>query len=172
MNNIARQFRYDLPLFFILKLTNWLPDNLACLRMRGKLASPFLGSCGKNLTLGRNISFYNPANIHIGRDVYIAYGCWFLGVGKLQIGNEVLFGPYVVISPGNHTKVNGSFRFGEPVFKNIKIGNGSWIGAHVSILLGAEVGEGSVIAANSVLNMITECHSLYAGLPAKFIKKV
>jgi hypothetical protein len=51
--------------------TNWLPDNLIFLRLRGKLASPFFKSCGKRIGLGRNLTFYNPSIISIGNDDYI-----------------------------------------------------------------------------------------------------
>jgi maltose O-acetyltransferase len=54
----------------------------------------------------------------------------------------------------------------------IQIGKGSWIGAHTTLVIGAKVGKGTLIAANSVLNIVIEDFSLYGGVPAKFIKKV
>jgi acetyltransferase-like isoleucine patch superfamily enzyme len=167
-----KNFRYSVPLHFILLLTNWLPDNVLFLKLRGRLARPFFKSCGSRLAIGRNVTFYNPSNIEIGDDVYIAYGCWFIGAGKLMIEDEVLFGPYVIISPANHTKIKGSFRNGPPVVGDIKIGKGSWIGAHCTIVLGGIVGEGTLLAANSVLNRETKNNSLYGGVPANFIKNL
>jgi acetyltransferase-like isoleucine patch superfamily enzyme len=166
-----RLIRYDLPLHFILLLSNWLPDNVVFIRFRGRLARPFFKSCGQRLGIGRNVTFYDPSLIEIGNDVYIAYGSWFLGSGGIVIEDEVLFAPYVVVSTGNHTKINDSFRFGPSKEKKIIIKKGSWIGAHVSLLIGSEVGSGVVIGANSVLNIFTEDNALYAGAPAKFIKK-
>jgi maltose O-acetyltransferase len=172
MNKIYKLIRYDWPLHFILILSNWLPDNIFFLSLRGKLASPFFKKCGSNLLLGRNITFYNPSSIELGNSIYIAYGCWFLGVNSLIINDEVLFGPYVIISPGNHTNLNGSFRFGLPTSKKMTIGKGAWIGGHVCLLEGANVGRGVLIAANSSLNKTTEDHALYAGNPAKFVKNI
>jgi maltose O-acetyltransferase len=140
--------------------------------LRGRVASPFFKKCGRNLILGRNVTFYNPSQIELGNSIYIAYGCWFLGANSLTIEDEVLFGPYVVISPGNHTKLNDSYRFGLPTSKKMNIGKGSWIGAHVSLLEGANIGKGTLIAANSALNTTTENHALYAGTPAKFVKYI
>ena len=167
-NNI----RYLWPLHLILFFTNWLPDNVIFMKLRGWLSSFFFKKCGKNLMIGRNVTFYNPSKIEIGNSVYIAYGCWFLGAAQLIIEDEVMFGPYVVISPGNHTKVQGAFRNGPPVFQDITIGKGSWIGAHTTLVMGANVGKGSLIAANSVLNKQTETDSLYGGAPAKFLKNI
>jgi maltose O-acetyltransferase len=167
-----KNFRYNWPLHFVLLITNWWPDNVLFIKLRGRLARPFFKSCGPRLALGRNITFYNPSNIEIGDNVYIAYGCWFLGAGNLKIEDEVLFGPYVVISPGNHTKIKGSFRNGPAEVSDVTIGKGSWIGAHCTIVPGSGVGEGALLAANSVLNKQTENNSLYGGVPAKFIKNL
>ncbi|MCO5259133.1 MAG: hypothetical protein M9916_03230 [Crocinitomicaceae bacterium] len=57
MTNLIRLLRYDWPLHFVLLLTNWLPDNVVFLRLRGYLAHFFFLSCGKNLRLGRNLTF-------------------------------------------------------------------------------------------------------------------
>jgi maltose O-acetyltransferase len=169
---MKNNLRYLLPLHFILWFTNWFPDNVIFLRIRGYLVRFFFKKCGRDLRIGRNVTFYNPSNIEIGNSVYIAYGCWFLGAGNLKIEDEVIFGPYVVISPGNHTKINGSFRNGPPEVSDITIGYGSWIGAHCTLVLGSNLGKGTLLAANSVLNKHTENDSLYGGVPAKFIKNI
>ncbi len=165
-----RLLRYDLPLHFVLRLTNWLPDNVKFIRLRGRLARPFFKSCGKRLGLGRNITFYNPSNIEIGDDVYIAYGCWFNGSGGIKIDSEVLFGPYGVIVTSNHTLSDKSYRFGVPVKAPISIGKGAWIAAHVTILAGTKIGEGALIAANSVVSKEVDDLTIMGGVPAKKIK--
>ena len=116
MSKIFRLFRYDWPLHFILLLTNWMPDNVFVIRLRGKLASPFFKKCGKKLGIGRGVTFYNPSQIEIGDWVYIAYGCWLQGSFGIKISDEVLFGPYVVVATSNHTRQEGSWRFGPPSF--------------------------------------------------------
>lgn len=172
MSKIHRLLRFDWPLHFILIITNWLPDNVFFINLRGRLARPFFKKCGVNLGIGRNVTFYNPSKIEIGNSVYIAYGCWFLGAANLVIEDHVMFGPYVVISPGNHTKNDGAFRNGIPKFSDITIGRGSWIGAHCTIVLGGNVGKGTLIGANSLLNIHAENDSLYGGVPAKFIRNI
>lgn len=165
-----RSIRYDLPLHFVLLVTNWLPDNVVFLRLRGFLASFFFKRCGKNLRLGRNISFYQPSKITIGDNVYIAYGNWFSAGGKLEIGDEVIFGPKSNISTSNHTRLNNSFRYGPPVLDSIKIGKGVWIAGNCTITAGTDIGAGALIAANSVAKGSIEANCLYAGAPAKKIK--
>lgn len=163
--------RYDWPLHFVLLLTNWLPDNVFSLKLRGFLASPFFGKCGRNLRLGRGITFYNPRNIEIGRDVYIAKGCWLLGSSSIVIESEVMFGPYCVVVTGNHSSINGSYRYG-PIcdLKPVRIGFGSWVSAHCTILPGVQIGKNGLLAANSTLNVNIEANCIYGGVPARRLK--
>lgn len=172
MHGLIRNLRYDWPLHFVLLLTNWLPDNVLFLRLRGWLARPFLGSCGANFRLGRNNTFYNPAAIHIGRDVYIAHGCWFMGGAQIQVGDEVLFGPYCVVVSSNHTRLDGSFRYGEPDKLPISIGRGCWVAAHVTITGGSRIGDGALIAAGAVVAGEFPPDAMIGGVPARVLKGV
>jgi maltose O-acetyltransferase len=172
MNKLFRNLRYDWPLHFILVMTNWLPDNVVFLRLRGWLARPFLGSCGADLRIGRNVTFYNPRLISFGAHVYVANGCIFLAVEQIKVEDEVMFGPYVVLAAGNHGRAGNSYRFGNSVREPISIGRGTWVAAHACVLAGAQIGEGCVVAAGAVvLRGKYPDHTLLAGVPAR-VKKV
>jgi len=170
MNKLYRLLRFDWPLHFVLLFTNWLPDNVIFLRLRGWLASHFLGSCGRNLRLGRNITFYNPSKIVFGNDIYIAYGCWFNAGEVIELGNEIQLGPYCVIVSSDHTLSGKSFRYSEPKKQPIKIGDGSWLGTHVVVTAGSTIGKGSAIGAGAVVLDDVPDSSLSGGIPAKIIK--
>lgn len=172
MHRIKRILRYELPLFLVLLLTAWLPDLVIILRLRGYLAHFFLGACGNDFRLGRNVTFYNPQNIHIGNHVYIAYGNWFSAGERIIIGDEVIVGPYCIFASSNHTKVDGSFRYGTPEKKAIEVGRGSWIAGQCSVLAGSKIGKGTLVAANSVVNGNVESDMMCAGSPARSIKKI
>lgn len=167
---IRKLIRYDWPLHFILLFTNWLPDNVMVLRFRGFISSFFFGKCGKDLRLGRGITFYNPSNIYLGDNIYIALGCWFSASDLIEINNEVMVGPYCIFSSSNHTRVNSSYRYGKPNKAPIYIGNGSWLGGHCAILKGVSVGKGVVVGANTVINKSIPDNSFFAGNPGKVIK--
>lgn len=63
-------------------------------------------------------------------------------------------------------------RAGKDVKKGIKIGNGCWIGARVTILPGVEIKEGCVIASGAVVTSVCEPNGLYGGVPARRIKNL
>lgn len=172
MKKMYRLWRYDWPMHLALLIANWLPDNVVFHRLRGWLARHFLGSCGPNLRLGRNITFYNPSKIHLGKDVYIAYGCWFMAGEDIYVGDEVIFGPYCVVVSSEHQIVDQSFRYGESKIAKVVIGRGSWIAAHVTVAAGTEIGEGTLIGANAVVSTNIPKGVLAGGIPAKVIKEL
>lgn len=173
MNKLYRLVRYDLPLHFVLVITNFFPDSVIFLRLRGALASPFFQACAGNLRLGRSLTFYNPSNIRIGKDVYIAYGCWFMAGGAIiVVEDEVLFGPYCVVTTSTHTRLQGAFRHGIPTTSNVKIGRGSWIASHVTVASGVEIGAGALVAAASVVTSNVSSDSMVGGAPARFIREL
>lgn len=167
LDRLRRCIRHDWPTHFFLVFTNWLPDNGPFLRLRGMLVSPFLGSAGRNLRLARNVVIYNPACLHVGNDVYIAHGCWFGAITDIFIEDEVIFGPYCVVISSNHTRMNGSYRYGDVQVDAIKVKRGAWIAAHTVITAGSEIGSGTLVAANSVVVGKLPDHVLVAGSPAK-----
>ncbi len=165
MNKYLRLFRYDWPMHFVLLITNWLPDNVFFVRLRGGMARPFFKKCGPKLGLGRNIVFYNPSQIEIGRDVYIAYGCWFSASNGVKIEDEVIFGPHNVVATSNHTRLKGSFRWGKPKGGTVTFEKGCWVGGNCAVLAGSTVGHGSVVAANTTVSGNVPANVVFAGNP-------
>jgi acetyltransferase-like isoleucine patch superfamily enzyme len=166
---LGYQFRYILPLWLVQFLTNWLPENRISIRLRGLLVSPFLGQCGKNLTLARGVTFLNPHGIRLGDDVYIATGCWLDGIGGLMIEDQVQLSPYVVITTSSHCFKDNSARFGGSRAASVRIGRGSWLASHVTVAAGTAVGSGTIVGANAVVSKDIPDNVFAAGLPARVI---
>lgn len=61
-------------------------------------------------------------------------------------------------------------RAGKRIAGDIHIGDGSWIGANVTILPNVTIGKGCVVAAGSLVNKDCLDNCMYAGVPAKRIK--
>lgn len=168
LKEVRYQCRYALPLWFVQLLTNWLPENRITIRIRGALARPFLGKCGKNLQLARDVTFLNPAGIKLGDDIYVATGCWVDGLGGLEIEDQVKISPYVVIATTSHCFKDDSVRFGGSRRRSVKIGKGTWVAAHV-VITGAKIGSGAIVGANSVVTRDLPDNVFAAGTPAKVI---
>jgi len=98
---------------------------------------------------------------------------------NIIIGDNVLIASDVYISDHTHGSYNFEFQNSpetlvnnrELVSKKITICNNVWIGEKTCILPGVTIGENSIIGALSLVNKNIPPNSMYAGIPAKCIKK-
>lgn len=90
----------------------------------------------------------------------------------VTIGNRVLVAPNVSIYTAGHPvhpagRASG-YEYGQPV----TIGNDVWIGGSSTILPGASIGDGSVIAAGSVVTKDIPAMVIAAGNPCRVIRPI
>ncbi|MEW6664891.1 MAG: acyltransferase [Thermodesulfobacteriota bacterium] len=170
LGRILLFLRYELPLWMIALLTNWLPEFTPACRLRGFLSRPFLGRCGKNFAYGARVRFLAPWGIEVGKDVYVASGCWLSGGAKLVLEDEILIGPYSIIATGSHRMKGESFRFAGFDRQPVWIGRGTWIGAHVLVTPGVRIGKANLISGAAVVTKSTPDHVMMAGVPARVIR--
>jgi maltose O-acetyltransferase len=161
--------RYDIPLWLIGLLTNWLHDNRITIRIRGALFRPFIYKCGKNLNIAKGVQLKSTHKLNVGDNVYIASGVWLNAMGGMVIENEVIIGPYAVISTGIHRFKNNSVRFGGTQMRQVTIGRGTWIAAHVMVKAGVTIGAGVLVAGNSSVTKDMPDNVIVGGVPAKII---
>lgn len=166
---VKHQLRWALPLRAVQLATSWFPDNSVALRVRGALARPFIRKCGRGFQLGRDVTLLNTYALEVGDNVYVAKGAWLNAMGGLQLSDEVVIGPYVVISTLQHVFKDGSVRFGGSIARSVRIGKGSWLAAHASVKCGVSVGEGALVAANSCVVKDVEPRTVVGGVPASTI---
>lgn len=101
-------------------------------------------------------------------------------IDKLHIGDYVCIGAEaVILMGGNHTHRADWFclypfmEYIEEAYQgkgNTHLGDGCWIGMRAMIMPGVKIGEGAIIAANSVVTRDVEPYSIVGGAPAKHIK--
>lgn len=135
---------------------------------------------GKNFHAGRSVFLWARKNIIIGDNFYI--GKFSIIETDAEIGNDVLIANFVsLIGRYDHNfhEVGSTIRFSEQIRNvdyswkglnsKIVIGDDVWIGLGSIILSGVKIGEGSIIAAGSVVTKDVEPYSIYGGNPAKKI---
>ncbi len=125
-----------------------------------------------------------PAFLNFPRGSLEIRGLFFAGRGlylstneycSVEIGDRVTIGPDVKILGGNHKMdyTGGhiwDFHNDNPVPSVIVIGAGAWIGANTVILDGAEIGEGCVVGAGSVVTGRLPPWTVAGGVPARKIR--
>lgn len=150
----------------VMKLTGLLPDFKFVMRVRGFLLRPCFCKCGRNFQICSNAMIVHTASVSVGNNVYIAYGCWIQGVGRVTLEDEVMLGPYTVIASSDHLKKGGSFRFGGGRDMPVVMRRGSWTGAHVVVTAGVTVGAGAACAAGAVVTRDVPDDTVVGGVPA------
>lgn len=112
------------------------------------------------------------SKVSLGNRVYFNINCTILDGGLVTLGDDCLIGPNVQLITINHD-LNPTKRLDKTNYaSDINIGNNVWIGAGAIVLPGVTVGDGAVIAAGSIANRDIPDNTLYAGNPAKMIKRL
>jgi acetyltransferase-like isoleucine patch superfamily enzyme len=86
-----------------------------------------------------------------------------------RVGADALLSPGVVLVAGNHT-THGPGPVRDLGFEelDVEVGAGAWVGAH-AVIVGKTVGEGAVVAANSVVLDDVPPYAIVAGSPARVV---
>ena len=137
----------------------------------------FTPKMGKNIYLAENATIIG--DVIIGDDCSIWFNTVLRGdVNSIRIGNRVNVQDGTVIHTlyqKSQSIIGDDVSIGHnAIIHGAKIENGALIGMGAIVLDHAVVGEGAIIAAGSVVLSGTQVEpgSIYAGVPAKFVKKV
>jgi len=137
----------------------------------------FTPQIGKNVFLAESATIIG--DVIIGNDCSIWYNAVLRGdVNSIRIGNRVNIQDGSVIHTLYEKSVaiiNDDVSIGHNVtIHGATIETGALIGIGAVVLDHAVVGEGAIIAAGSVVlsGTVVEAGAIYAGTPAKFVKKV
>ena len=118
------------------------------------------------LTIGRSAQLSDQVHI----------GCLYL----VSLGDHLLVGSRVLISDHTHGCYRGA-EASDPATPPaqralhsagpVRVGNNVWLGDGVAVLAGADIGDGCVIGANSVVTGALPAGSMAVGAPARAIRR-
>ncbi len=111
--------------------------------------------------------------VSIGERCIIGRGSHIVGHWSIEIGDDIQTGPYVYITDQNHTYTDPVQPIGQqwPTEAAVRIGSGSWLGANVVVLPGAQIGEHVVVAAGAVVRGTIPDRCVVGGVPARIIRR-
>lgn len=109
----------------------------------------------------------------IGEHCYLNPGTTIYSGSGVRLGDYVLVGPGCVIAPANHAFSRSDIPIRHQGFMpsrgGVVIEDDVWLGAHCTLLDGARIGRGAIIAAGAVVHGEVEPYAIYGGVPAKKI---
>jgi acetyltransferase-like isoleucine patch superfamily enzyme len=113
--------------------------------------------------------------ITIGDETSIVGSCTITAVQDVTVERRVLLAGNVYISDHTHAHESRTVAIKDQGVTNVapvRIRDGAWLGQNVVICPGVTIGKNSVIGANSVVRCDVPDFCIFAGAPAKFIRKI
>lgn len=120
-------------------------------------------------------AFSNPERIEIGDRVRIGFRCILWagpGHGRIVIGDDVLFGPEVMVTASGYRYDDGRPVTDQAMDEaDVVIGSDVWLGTRVTVLPGARIGDGAIIGAHSVVRGEIPSMAVAVGAPARVVSE-
>ena len=129
-----------------------------------------------NVKIAKRCSIFGgPDNLlEIGTNSYVGMNSLLNGfAAKVTIGTNVSIAQNVNIMADSGPNASKKMQQLFPIEKGaIHIGDHCWIGANAIIMPNVELGEFSIVAANSYVNKSFPKYSIIGGSPARLIRKL
>jgi acetyltransferase-like isoleucine patch superfamily enzyme len=128
---------------------------------------------GCKVTVGNLFQIFSGAHVIVGEGAefrlgsgYTNYGLDIICRNRVDIGQDCLIGPQVMIRDDDAHEVIGS-----PRSAPIIIGDRVWVGARAIILKGVTIGDGAIVASGAVVTKDVPPRTVVAGTPAHVIRE-
>ena len=129
-------------------------------------------ACGDLVDVRASCFLISPAELSLGSRISIHPFCYIDATGGLTIGSDVSIAHGVSILTTEHNFFDRAIPIRDQgvELRGTQIGSDVWIGAGARILAGVNIGNGSIVAAGSVVKSDVPAGSIVAGVPARLIR--
>ena len=144
--------------------TAWIPSS----GLRVGLLRAFGARIGAGVVIKPSVDVKYPWHLVIGDDCWIGEHCWIDNLTTVRLGNNVCVSQGTYFCTGNHN-------WSDPAFglrmAPIQLGDGAWAGAKCILTPGVVLETGAIAAAGSVVSGTVPEFEIYAGNPARFVRR-
>lgn len=141
-------------------------------KARFSLLGELFASLGAGSLINPTLKCDYGFNISIGKNSFLNFDCVLLDCNRIDIGDDVQFGPGVHIYTATHPMNAAVRRSGQELAKPVSIASGVWIGGRAVVCPGVSIGESTVVGAGSVVTRDLPANVFAAGNPCKVIKRI
>jgi maltose O-acetyltransferase len=131
-----------------------------------------LGKAGKNVNILAPFHCDYGSHIEVGDNFMANYNCVILDVGKVIIGDNVMFGPNVSLLTAGHPVHPDSRNSGYEYGIGINIGNNVWVGGNTVVNPGVSIGDNAVIGSGSVVTKDIPANVVAVGNPCTVLRAI
>jgi len=115
---------------------------------------------------------WGGANVTLGDRVYANFNLTLVDDGPIVIGDNVMFGPNVVVTTAGHPVLPELRVLGAQYNLPVTIGDNVWIGSGVQIMPGVTIGDGTVVGAGSVVTRDLPSGVVALGVPCRVVREI
>lgn len=115
------------------------------------------------------------ARIEIGSGCFLNMGVMLAAVERIEIGDHVMLANNCFVGDADHRHDDPSRPITHQGFVPrgpVRIGSNCWFGVNCTVTGGVEIGERTVVGANSVVTRSLPAGVIAAGAPAKVIREI
>ena len=138
--------------------------------LRAQLLKELFASVGSSIEIVPPFHCDYGSNIYAGNQLYMNYGCVILDCNTVNIGENVMCGPYVQIYTAYHPTEPEIRLSLQELAAPINIGNNVWIGGSAIVCPGVTIGDNTTIGAGSVVVKDIPANVVAAGNPCRIIR--
>ena len=159
---------------------------LVHMRRTGRLIEPSVRiRCGRDFTerlqlgetvqLDRGVIIWlgevenSAGRLTLGRKVYVGPYSFLGACHTFSIGEDSMIGAHCYLITVNHRTDRPDIPYADQGYRggDIEIGRNVWLGSHVVVLPGVQIGDNAIIAAGAVVNRDVPANETWGGVPAK-----
>lgn len=139
---------------------------------RQRILEDLLGAFGEESEIRPPLYCDYGYQLHIGARTFVNFGLMALDVARIEIGDDVQFGPNVQLLTPTHPTDAGLRRAKWEAARPIMIEDNVWIGGGAIVLSGVTVGENSIVGAGAVVSRDIPPNTLAVGNPARVVRSL
>lgn len=111
-------------------------------------------------------------NAYFGRGIYANFNLTLVDDGDIHVGDNVMFGPNVVVATAGHPILPELRAKGLQFNLPVRIGRNVWIGGGAQIMPGVTIGDDTVIGAGSVVTRDIPSGVVAVGVPCRVVREI
>ena len=135
---------------------------------RVRLLRWFGAEIGAGAVIKPGVRVKFPWKLKMGSHCWIGEDCWIDNLATVSLGDNVCLSQDVYLCTGSHDWTDPSFSL---ITRSIRIHDGAWVAARVSVGPGAAIGEHGIAGFGAVVTGYIPPYEIHSGNPAVFVRK-
>jgi maltose O-acetyltransferase len=140
--------------------------------LRDRLLRELLGDVGERVVVRSPFHCDYGSHISIGAGTFVNYGCVFLDVVPIRIGEACQVAPKVQLLTADHPVDPQPRRDGWESGLPIVLEDNVWLGGGAIVCPGVTIGENTVVGAGAVVTRDLPAGVVAAGVPARVLREI